>query len=171
MLGGCGEWPEYINDTWHVLCTCGALMVPVLLPYPEYLRECDIPNCASCAGDRFGGKMGAFYSCTRDGCDGIHSANRIGLHRVGKPMGTTGSMACQKLRHYVHIEFDHLWMHLKNTRAWGYRLLSKLMDLDVRDTHMAMFDIHQCKLAIRMLRQWKKTHKIPMALPSDISLS
>lgn len=160
---------SYKDGKWNVTCYCGSPMMPVFLPFPEYNRDCDIPNCSSCATDRFSGKTGAFYSCARDGCDGLHSAHKtvtaVGKTIVGKPMGRVAYPECQKLRHYAHIEFDHLWEYLGKSRAWGYRLLARMVKSPLAQAHMSEFGIHQCKLAIFNVRKYKIQRNIPLILP------
>jgi len=158
---GLARQPIQINKEWYVECYCGADMVLTMLPYPEYLRGCDIPNCISCATPRFKSDEGAFYSCVKDGCEGLH-----GAERNGRPMGVPSSPDCAKLRHYVHLELDSLWKGLNKHRGWGYGMLSKRMKLPIQQTHAALFDITQCKLTIKKLRQYKNYHGIKCEIPN-----
>ena len=160
--------PYMDGDKWVVTCYCGSQMIPVLLPYPEYLRDCGMNNCDNCAVDRFHGKRGAFYSCSRDGCEGLHSANKTNGW-VGSPMGMPSSNECQILRHYAHIEFDHIWQGSNINRGKAYCLLARLLGLDMADTHISKFGISQCKLVIWNVREWKHNKGWPLKLPSVIN--
>lgn len=148
------------HKRWIVECVCGALMIPVLLPYPEYLRDCPLTNCENCNKDRFNGAYGAFYSCSRQGCDCLHSAHRNG-NRVGKPLGIPSSDECSMWRHLLHIVMDPIWTNEmptgKGNRIWTrsrlYYWLARRMNLPTHETHGSLFNIDQCAQAITHLQK------------------
>ena len=61
----------------------------------------------------------------------------------------------QHYRHTVHRYLDGIWLmssKKKSARRTMYKLLSTKMNLDIDDTHIALFTREQCKQAITILR-------------------
>lgn len=90
---------------------------------------------------------GKCYKCTK--CDsyvGVHTGSVI-------PLGTLANSELRKWRNKVHIEFDKLWKGntKKMSRSMAYRWLSDKMNLKQDETHIALFNVEQCKKCIKIL--------------------
>lgn len=90
---------------------------------------------------------GKCYKCTK--CDsyvGVHTGSII-------PLGTLANSELRKWRNKVHIEFDKLWKGStkRMSRGMAYRWLSDKMNLKQDETHIALFNVEQCKKCIKIL--------------------
>lgn len=67
-----------------------------------------------------------------------------------------GRLANKELRWYkvrVHELFDKYWMGKgRKVRTEAYQNFANLMDMDIKDCHIGMFDVKTCKKAIRLLK-------------------
>lgn len=87
------------------------------------------------------------YKCTK--CDsyvGVHTGSII-------PLGTLANSELRKWRNKAHIEFDKLWKGntKKMSRGMAYKWLSDKMNLKQDETHIALFNVEQCKECIKIL--------------------
>lgn len=87
-------------------------------------------------------------------CDNEHEPAYVGCHRGGKkPLGTLANAELRRWKSAAHKAFDPLWNRgrksPKKSRASAYAWLSKVMELDAKDTHIGMFSVEQCKQVIR----------------------
>lgn len=160
--GGLSIWPKQLDDkSWLVRCSCGSSMKLTKLPKKEALANfnCKITDCASCK--TYTNKdIGFYYICTNKKCSGIHTS-----HPNGKPLGRPGSAACRQLRHYLHLELDDLHINRGLNRGQSYGLLSRVLYIDRKDCHIALFSIIKCKKAIYLIRKWKSKRDHPLILP------
>jgi len=79
----------------------------------------------------------------------------VGVHKNSPkfaPLGTLATKELRKLRNQVHSLFDPRWRKGKMTRSSAYAWLANQMNLRVEKTHVALFDEHQCKLALEILK-------------------
>ena len=159
-IDGLASKPRFVKQRreWDVTCYCGSTMVLVLWPKEEACPPCEINNCPGCKYYNKGKKK--FYVCTRDRCDGIHSACRD-----GKPMGIPGSPKCHLLRHYAHIELDSLHQSKFCDRGKSYAILRDLMKKSSKDCHIGKFGIRDCKRTIVELRKFKRKNGLSLTLP------
>jgi hypothetical protein len=57
------------------------------------------------------------------------------------------------MRQMVHQKFDPLWQEEGITRNEAYRRLATQMGISKRKCHIAMFNIEQCRLALKVLNE------------------
>lgn len=70
-------------------------------------------------------------------------------HKTNKAMGFPGDKELRIWRIYTHKIFDELWQKkIKKSRDKAYIWLARMLNIDIKDCHMAMFDIEQCKSII-----------------------
>jgi hypothetical protein len=100
---------------------------------------------------------GMFYRCLtdQDHYVGTYADNTTSL----------GRLANKELRTWKikgHNHFDPLWKekkgHFRN-RYEGYKWLSTRMRLDMKKTHFGMFTIEQCKRAVELCVNLKRTER------------
>ena len=67
------------------------------------------------------------------------------------PLGTLANTELRYFRNKAHESFDRLWKNRKNTtRMKKYAWLSREMDKSPDDTHIALFDVEDCKKCIEL---------------------
>lgn len=77
----------------------------------------------------------------------------VGVHKgTDKPLGRLANAQLRYWKKQAHAAFDPLW---KSGRFRGYRnaayaWLADKMELPVEETHIGMFDVDQCKRAVRI---------------------
>lgn len=80
-----------------------------------------------------------FYQCPE--CEAY-----CGTHKgTTKPLGTTANGTLRQLRSKCHRKFDPLWRDTNHTRKSMYSQLANIMQIHVRNCHIAMFDEQQCR--------------------------
>lgn len=80
-----------------------------------------------------------FYQCEPCGA-------YVGTHKgTNKPLGILADSVLRSYRSSAHSHFDPLWRDGVLKRKEAYSELAKYMGIDVKDTHIAMFDVDQCK--------------------------
>jgi hypothetical protein len=83
----------------------------------------------------------------------------VGTHKDSKKHRPLGRLANSELRHWkqiAHTKFDLLWRAKmrrdkcrRNTaRRLGYAWLAKQLGIEVKDCHIGMFDVDQCKRVV-----------------------
>lgn len=78
----------------------------------------------------------------------------VGTHKNSKahaPLGNLANADLRGWRRHVHKVFDPLWQDDKN-RKDEYLKLADKMGLKRNKCHISMFDIEQCKLALKVLK-------------------
>lgn len=96
-----------------------------------------------------------FYLCAPCGA-------YVGTHRgTEKALGSLANRELRSLRNKTHAAFDPLWIGYKYVerrriaRTKAYAWLGKCMGLRPDETHIAMFNEEQCKLAIQLCKECK----------------
>lgn len=120
------------------------------LPIPKICRYCGnevvFTSNAEIYGREYGN--GKCYLCRR--CRafvGVHTGTII-------PLGTLANDELRNARKQAHNEFDKLWkgQTRKMTRYNAYGWLAKEMNLKRKDTHIALFEVEQCKKVVELLK-------------------
>ena len=120
------------------------------LSIPKICRYCGnevvFTSNAEIYGREYGN--GKCYLCRR--CRafvGVHTGTII-------PLGTLANDELRNARKQAHNEFDKLWKGptRRMTRYNAYRWLAKEMNLERKDTHIALFEVEQCKKVIELLK-------------------
>lgn len=121
-----------------------------LIPIPKKCRYCGssvvFTSNAEIYGKEYGN--GKCYLCRN--CKafvGVHTGTNI-------PLGTLANDELRKARKQAHNLFDKLWKEPTRimTRFNAYKWLSKKMNLKQSDTHIALFEIEQCKTVIELVK-------------------
>lgn len=69
----------------------------------------------------------------------------IGCHNNTKdPLGTPANAELRLLRRTCHERFDSLWLSGSMSRRDAYKLLSKIMNKELNDSHFGMFTEEEC---------------------------
>lgn len=98
-------------------------------------------------GKQYGG--GKCYLCRNCGA-------YVGTHQGSKaPLGTLADEDLRQWRRKAHDIFDEVWKKAKISRPQAYSWLSKQMGLPFEKTHIAMFEIEQCKKVIEIITKEK----------------
>lgn len=105
-----------------------------------------------------------FWSCPPCGAYvGCHDPNpRLKLNGT-EPLGTLANAELRKARSAVHAAFDPLWKRKRMNRTQAYQWLGQRMGLPPDQTHVACFNLVQCKLALNTINQYQEK-KIEYAL-------
>lgn len=93
----------------------------------------------------YGTSYGNMYKCTWcDACVGCHKG-------TVKPLGTLANTELRYWRNRAHESFDKLWNGRSNTsRPKKYAWLSRVMGKIPDDTHIALFEVEDCKRCIEL---------------------
>lgn len=98
-------------------------------------------------------------------CDNGHEAAYVGCHKTNTRLLLTGAeplgrLADKELRLWksnAHAVFDPLWKNGKfKSRRRAYNWLADKMKIDVKDAHIGMFDVEQCKRVVQLCKEFKK---------------
>jgi len=94
-------------------------------------------------------KYGKFYGCINyPNCNGTHGADPY-----GNPLGIPGNSKTKEARREAHKIFDSLCEKYNFTKAKSYLLLADIMQLNNRDSHIAMFNQDDCNNLINKLQK------------------
>lgn len=77
----------------------------------------------------------------------------VGVHKgTDKPLGRLANAQLRYWKKQAHAAFDPLWKYgrFRGYRNAAYAWLADKMALPVEKTHIGMFDVDQCKRAIRI---------------------
>jgi hypothetical protein len=122
--------------------------------------QVDCPYCGGIAEfvdskEVYGRSCGMIYLCRP--CKAY-----VGTHnRSNKPLGRLANAELRRLRNAAHSHFDPIWKQgrFKGRRNAAYQWLAKKMDLTVGETHIAMFDVEQCRSVVEiMINERNKNH-------------
>lgn len=95
----------------------------------------------------YGRSYGNIYIC--DSCKAF-----VGCHKgTDKPLGTLANDKLRQYRKEAHKWFDQLWKCGYLKRSFAYFWLSSELKLSKKDTHIAMFDIEECKKTIKLSKK------------------
>lgn len=122
-------------------------MLEVICPY------CARPAVLTDSAVVYGRTFGMVWLCTP--CDAW-----VGCHKNSKNHKPLGRLANKELRHWkvrAHAAFDPLWKRKMmagsskgKARNAGYKWLAKRMGIKERDCHIGMFDVEQCRQAVKI---------------------
>ncbi len=70
-----------------------------------------------------------------------------------RPLGTLANDELRALRKRCHSKLDPIWRAHIMKRKEVYAWLSKQMNIDIKDTHIAMFDKYDCEKALEYLSE------------------
>ena len=130
-------------------------MLDLILEKPKICRYCGGKVVFTSNSEIYGKEYGngKCYLCRN--CKAF-----VGVHtETLTPLGTLANDELRKWRHQAHNEFDKLWKGKtrKMTRYNAYGWLSKQMNLTRNETHIALFEIEQCKQVIEICQKNEKT--------------
>ena len=92
----------------------------------------------------------------------------VGVHKnTKKSLGTIANESLRKKRKEAHYYFDFLWKikykkGYKNARTLAYKWLSKKMNINIKNTHIGMFNEEECDKVINICKPYviKITKKV-----------
>jgi len=110
------------------------------------------PYCGCCAklmdsSIIYGRSYGMLWACLP--CNAY-----VGCHSnspTHKPKGTLANAELREARKRVHAVFDPLWKNGKYTRKQAYQIIADTMGLKLSATHIGMFDLSQCEVAMEAI--------------------
>lgn len=121
------------------------------IPIPKSCRYCGndvvFTSNAEIYGREYGN--GRCYLCrTCKAFVGVHTGTEI-------PLGTLANDELRKARKKAHNEFDKLWKRPTRimTRYMAYGWLADKMGLEQKYTHIALFEIEQCKKVVKLVKE------------------
>lgn len=85
----------------------------------------------------------------------------VGTHKDSADHAPLGRLANAELRHWkmaAHTAFDPLWRpytHGGVRRKDAYAWLAEALEMEVRDCHIGMFDVAQCKRVVEACKTKK----------------
>ena len=105
----------------------------------------------------YGLNYGFIYLCDRF----PHCDARVGCHPgTITALGTLANQELRRWRSLAHRHFDPLWQSgVFSSRQIAYKWLSKAMKLPLEKTHIAMFNIRQCKRAIALVKGFTRSRR------------
>lgn len=97
----------------------------------------------------YGKSYGMMYLCR-------HCMAYVGVHKgTSRPLGRLADAQLRYWKKRAHAAFDPLWKYgrFKGSRNVAYAWLAEQMGIPVEKTHIGMFDVGQCRTAIRICAQ------------------
>ena len=92
-----------------------------------------------------GRSYGMIYFCRP--CDAY-----VGVHKgTTEPLGRLADAELRRWRKTAHAYFDPIWKNRRMSRSQAYSWLSAKMELPQELTHIAMFDVSQCKRVVGIM--------------------
>ena len=88
---------------------------------------------------------GPKYVCPVDGCTVLC---------WGGKTSTPANQETRTARHQAHEAFDPLWKKGAANRRELYHQLASFMGLEVKATHIGMFDVEQCRRVLDFVNEW-----------------
>ncbi len=76
----------------------------------------------------------------------------VGCHKGSKnvPLGRLANLELREWRQRAHAEVDLIWELKVKSRKSTYRWLADKLGIEVKDCHIAQFDIEQCQRVIEV---------------------
>lgn len=116
------------------------------------MRDVQCPYCGQKAeyvdsAEIYGKSYGMVYLCRP--CDAY-----VGVHNgTDTPLGRLANRDLRRWRNRAHAAFDPLWQQgrYRRRRNDAYAWLAGKMGLTKEETHIAMFDVEQCKQVIQIM--------------------
>jgi len=100
----------------------------------------------------YGKSYGMAYLCRP--CDAY-----VGVHDgTDQPLGSLANWELRRWRNRAHAAFDPLWQRgrFRRRRNDAYAWLAEKMGLPKEETHIAMFDVPQCKQVIQIMNDERR---------------
>ena len=100
----------------------------------------------------YGRSYGMVYLCRQ--CDAY-----VGVHKgTDQPLGRLANRELRRWRNRAHAMFDPLWQkgRFRRRRNDAYAWLAEKMGLPKEETHIAMFDVPQCKQVIQIMNDERR---------------
>lgn len=93
----------------------------------------------------YGVSYGYAYRCPKCGAF-------VGCHKgTSSPLGTLADAELRAWRKKAHRAFDPTWKRGKMKRKAAYAWLSEQMGIDIDHTHIAMFNVDQCRRVVEIV--------------------
>lgn len=84
----------------------------------------------------------------------------ISCHKGTKtPMGTMANGDTRYWRKRAHETLDPLWKSGIMKRQSAYKKIAQRLGVDTAHAHIGMFDIEQCKIAIKVAQELRQLHQ------------
>lgn len=83
----------------------------------------------------------------------------VGVHKgTDKPLGRLANAELRYWKKAAHAVFDPLWKYgrFRGHRDVAYAWLAQKMHLPPEETHIGMFDVNQCRYAIKIIKENEK---------------
>lgn len=81
-------------------------------------------------------------------CANGHEESYVGCHpNTSTPLGCLANAELRQAKKETHKVFDPIWREKFASRGAAYRWLASAMKIRVKDCHMGMFTVEQCKQA------------------------
>lgn len=104
----------------------------------------------------YGKSYGMAYLCRP--CDAY-----VGVHDgTDTPLGQLANRELRRWRNRAHAAFDPLWQQgpYRHRRNDAYAWLAGKMGLTKEETHIAMFDVEQCKQVIQIMNNERRNPNV-----------
>lgn len=166
--------PDFKDGKWLVYCACGKEMQLYSVPEYWYDYKCGkAPDCNYCKDSIVDKKKQAgalqskgsnpvlTYQCE---CGLSHRAhqhqkkidNELKRRPLkGKPLGIPCSEICLVMRHLAHEEIEIIMKEFQWDRDQTYKEASKILDVNMEDSHVGMLGISQCREVIIQFRDMR----------------
>jgi len=81
-------------------------------------------------------------------CANGHEESFVGCHpNSSTPLGCLANAELRRAKKETHAVFDFIWREKYSSRGAAYRWLAGALNIPVKDCHMGMFSVEQCKQA------------------------
>lgn len=125
------------------------------------MRDVQCPYCGQKAeyvdsAEIYGKSYGMVYLCRP--CDAY-----VGVHNgTDTPLGRLANRDLRRWRNRAHAAFDPLWQQgrYRRRRNDAYAWLAGKMGLTKEETHIAMFDVEQCKQVIQIMNNERRNPNV-----------
>lgn len=98
----------------------------------------------------YGRSYGMIYLCEPCGA-------YVGVHKGTKtPLGILANEELRLYKKKTHAYFDPLWRSGQMTRKRAYKWLAKQMAKPIKECHIGMFGVEECKKAIDLILNYRK---------------
>jgi len=77
----------------------------------------------------------------------------VGTHKgTTQPLGRLANAELRKAKSEAHRAFDPLWRNKTISRTKAYKWLAKKLDMPVKDCHIGMFNVDQCRGVLEIMK-------------------
>lgn len=97
-----------------------------------------------------GQDFGMMYICINyPRCDAY-----VGVHDgTDKPLGRMADRELREWKKRVHAIFDPFWKSGQLKRVHAYSRLARMMGMSIKECHVGMFDVENCKKAVSLIEK------------------